>query len=503
MKRNILLYGLFLIAGLFLGWLIFSHSGNTSKDSVSVEQESSIWTCSMHPQIRQENPGKCPLCAMDLIPVKTGGAHGDNMDDPDAIQLSKEAMALANIQTTPVSRDNPVKQILLYGAIQADERLSRVQVSHVSGRIEKLFVNSTGETVKKGQVIASLYSPDLQNAQQELLEAVKLQALQPALLNAAREKLRQWKLSDEQISVIEQSGKVMPVINLVADFSGSVITKKVEQGDYVTTGSPLFDLSDLSNVWALFNAYESDLPYLKTGDKVSFNLQALPGKSFSGTVTFIDPVMDKTNRTAKIRVETSNPGMLMKPGMYAEAAIRASLKQQENAIVIPKSSVLWTGKRSIVYVKQPNIETPVFKMREIELGASLGDSFVVLSGIEEGEEIVTNGVFAIDASAQLEGKTSMMNQNNPAVAGEQATMTVPGLCGMCKERIEKTAKSITGIFSAVWDINTKLLNLHYDPDKTSPDEVAKALAKVGHDTGKYKADDAVYQALPECCKYRE
>jgi len=500
--KNKLIYSLFLAAGVFLGWLIFGRSGHSHKDSVQIEQKVSVWTCSMHPQIRQDNQGKCPLCAMDLIPVQSAGVQDGNIDDPDAVQLSKEAMALANIQTTTVKRSNPIKELLLYGTIQADERLSRTQVSHVSGRIEKLFVNFTGETVKQGQVIASVYSPDLQNAQQELLEAIKLQSSQPALLAAARERLRQWKLTDKQISAIEKSGKVMPTIDIVADFSGIVIAKKVEQGDYVAAGSPLFDLTNLSSVWAIFNAYESDLPYLKTGDIVRFRLQALPGKTYSGKITFIDPVLDKTSRTVKVRVETANQGLYLKPEMYAEASIRSSLKQQANAIVIPQSSVLWTGKRSVVYVKLPDSETPAFKLREIESGTSLGDSLVVLSGITEGEEIVTNGVFVIDASAQLEGKTSMMNEKAPTVAGEQATITVQGLCLMCKERIEKTAKSITGIFSAVWDIKTKQLLLRYDPEKTSPDAVAQALAKVGYDAEKYKADDAVYQDLPECCKYR-
>jgi Cu(I)/Ag(I) efflux system membrane fusion protein len=501
MKRNII-YSLFLAAGIFLGWLIFGHSGHSHKDSAQLEQKASVWTCSMHPQIRQDNQGKCPLCAMDLIPVQTGGIADGNTDDPDAIQLSKEAMALANIQTTPVTRSNPIKELRLYGTIQPDERLFRTQVSHLNGRIEKLFVNFTGETVKQGQAVASVYSPDLQNAQQELLEAIKLQASQPALLAAAREKLRQWKLTDGQIGAIEKSGKVAPVIDIVANFSGIVIAKKVEQGDYVAAGSPLFDLTDLSSVWALFNAYESDLPYLKIGDKVRFQLQALSGKTYSGKITFIDPALDKVTRTAKVRVETTNQGLYLKPEMYAEALIHTSLKQQANAIVIPQSSVLWTGKRSIVYVKLPDSETPAFKLREIELGPSLGDSLVVLSGITEGEEIVTNGVFVIDASAQLEGKTSMMNEKSSIVSGEQATIAVQGLCVMCKERIEKTAKSINGIFSAVWDIKTKELLLHYNPEKTSPDAVAQALAKVGHDTEKYKADDVVYEALHECCKFR-
>jgi Cu(I)/Ag(I) efflux system membrane fusion protein len=407
--KNLLIYALILAAGLFLGWLLFRNSpDNKPEDFAHEHSEAQVWTCSMHPQIRQNKPGLCPLCAMDLIPVKTAGTLSEPID-AETMVLSNEAAALANIQTTRVSRSRPVKEVHLYGTIQIDERRSHSQVSHVSGRIEKLHVNFTGETIRKGQTIAEIYSPDLLNAQQELLEALKISASQPALLAAAREKLRQWQLTDEQIAQIEQSGVVSSRINVVANTQGIVVAKKVEAGDYVSQGSILFDVADLSSVWALFDVYEADLPYLKKGDKVSYTLQALPGKTFSGAIAFIDPLLDKTSRTAKVRVETSNPRLELKPEMYAHALIEASLKQACDAIVIPKTAVLWTGKRSIVYVKQPDSDLPAFKLREIELGASLGDAWVVLSGINEGEEIVTNGVFTIDASAQLEGKKSMMN----------------------------------------------------------------------------------------------
>jgi Cu(I)/Ag(I) efflux system membrane fusion protein len=346
---------------------------------------------------------------MDLIPVRTTG--GAENTDPDAIQLSEEAIALANIQTTIVSRSNPIKEMRLYGVIKPNEQLLRSQVSHVGGRIEKLIVNTVGENIRAGQAIATIYSPDLLNAQQELLEAQKLAATQPALLNAAREKLRLWKLTDSQIAGIEQSGVASPTITITADVSGIVTAKRVEQGDYVNQGSVLFDLTDLSSVWAVFDAYESDLPYLKTGDKVEFTLQSLPGKTFSGKISFIDPILDKTTRTVKIRVETANPKLELKPEMYANAIIKASLKSHGDEMVIPKTAVLWTGKRSVVYVKQPDIDLPTFKLREIELGASLDEEYVVLSGIRDGEEIVTNSAFAIDASAQLEGKQSMMNRD--------------------------------------------------------------------------------------------
>ena len=535
-------YGLILLAGLFLGWLIFSgnHRKQSSTQTIALEEahdhgaEPTIWTCAMHPQIRMEEPGDCPICGMDLIPLKTTGS-GDAAIDPNAIQLSAEAAALANVQTTIVSRQNPVKEVQLYGTIQVDERLSQSQTSHVSGRIEKLFVTFTGESVRRGQPIATIYSPELLNAQQELIEATKMKDLQPALLQAVREKLRLWKLTDEQITRIEQSGEASPLIDVVATTSGVVIAKKVNQGDYVNTGTVLFDVANLLQVWAIFDAYESDLPFLKVGDRLEYTLQSLPGKTFTGRISFINPILDPATRTAKVRVETANPGMELKPEMYANALIDAPLKQYNNEVVIPKSAILWTGKRSIVYVKQPDTETPAFLLREIELGPSLGDAYVVLSGIHDGDEIVTNGTFTIDASAQLAGKRSMMNDEagravtgheghsmngttpastapatgheghnmQAAAGGEHAMLAVQGLCEMCKDRIEKATKSVNGVTSASWDIKTKQLHLDFDPAKTSVDAVAKAIAKAGHDTDRYKADKATYDALPACCKYRD
>lgn len=550
-RNNYVKYGVILLVGLLLGWLIFSggsdsmhaedHSGHTHEMTTD-ENGKQVWTCSMHPQIKMDKPGKCPICGMDLIPLKTAGT-GDAAIDPDAIQMSKEAVALANIQTTVVSKQNPVKEVRLYGTVQADERLSQSQTSHVNGRIEKLFINFTGESVHQGQTIATIYSPELLSAQQELLEAAKMQSVQPALLQAAREKLRLWKLTDQQISRIEQSKTVSPYVDIKATTSGIVVGKKVSQGDYVNQGNVLFDVANFSRVWVLFDAYESDLPFLKIGDKLEYTLQALPGKTLSGNISFINPILDPVTRTAKIRIEAANPGMQLKPEMYANAVIKSSLKQYGNQIVIPKSAVLWTGKRSIVYVKQPNTETPAFMLHQVELGPSLGDSYVVLSGINDGDEIVTNGTFTIDASAQLEGKRSMMNEeaarpatgheghnmsggshnmNNKeehvghdmsSMSGEvtqkasekqtHAMISVQGKCEMCKERIEKASKSITGVSMATWDQKTKQLHLNFDPARTSVDAISKAVAKAGHDTYKYKADKATYDALPSCCKYRE
>lgn len=540
-KGRLLGYAIAVLAGLIIGWILFSPSRKSSHATQEegtthtghshdgTENETTIWTCSMHPQIRQDKPGKCPICGMDLIPLKKGAAES-HAADPNAIQLSEEAAALANVQTSRVGRQNPVKTVRLYGKIAPDEQSLQSQTAHVGGRIERLNINFTGETVRAGQTLAVLYSPDLFTAQQELLEAVRMQ--QTALVGAAREKLRLWKMTDGQIEAIERSGTASPQIEIKANASGIVMTKRVSEGDYVTSGTVLFDVADLSKVWAMFDAFEVDLPFLKKGDPIRFTLQALPGKTYAGRIAFIDPIVNPTTRTARVRVEVPNARMDLKPEMYATAEVSAQLQGVKNGIVVPQTAVLWTGKRSVVYVKQPDASSPTFLLREVELGPSLGNAYVILDGLSEGEEIVTEGVFAVDASAQLEGKTSMMNNDNPAhpmaghighdmdgqmmgqakhgasaspaePASKHAMFGVRGVCDMCKKRIETAAKSVNGVLSAQWDKDKQMIHLQYDPSKTSVDAISLAIAKVGHDTDTHKADQAAYDRLPACCKYRK
>ena len=400
-------YGLLVLAGLFLGWLLF-HSNNktTNEQKSTVESKKQIWTCSMHPQIHLDHPGKCPICGMELILLQNAGAKVDS----NAVVFSKEAMELANVSTSVVSRQKPVKEVRLYGKVQADERLLQNQVAHIGGRIEKLYVNFTGEPVRKGQLLAVIYSPDLITAQQELIEAAKSKLTQPDIYQAAMQKLMQWMLTENQIAQIEKSGKVKTDFEVYSNTSGIVTAKRVATGDHVSEGSVLFDIANLSNVWVLFDAYESDLPFLKVGNTISFTLQAMPGTNFSASIQFIDPVIDPVNRVAKVRVEVGNAGWKLKPEMFATGVVKANLNEFKNKLVIPRSAVLWTGKRSIVYVKQPNASEINFKMREIELGPMLGNSYVVERGLTEGEEIVTDGTFSVDAAAQLAGKPSMMSR---------------------------------------------------------------------------------------------
>lgn len=495
-------YALFALGGLFLGWLFFhSPSHDHAAPGISkTEKKKTIWTCSMHPHIRMEQPGKCPICGMDLIPLNDNSTPVD----ADAVQLTDDAARLADVETSVVSRQKPVKEVRLYGKVQPDERLQQSQVAHIAGRIERLMVNYTGESIRKGQTLAQVYSPELITAQQELLEAAKSKQSQPEIYLAARERLHQWKLTDGQISAIERSGRIKESVAIVANSSGIVTAKRVNNGDYISQGGVLYDVANLSHVWVLFDAYESDLPFLRKGDKIDFTIQALPENRISGRITFIDPVIDPNTRVAKIRVEVPNPGGRLKPEMFATGMVSANLDRYQDKLVIPASAVLWTGKRSVVFVKQKNSAQPTFKAHDIEIGPRLGNSYIVVSGLEEGEEIVTQGTFNVDAAAQLDGKPSMMNARTEAPSGvTSSSFRVLGKCDMCKERIEKAAKSVKGVSSANWEIKTQKLTVKLDGSQTNADAIQKAIAKVGHDTEKYKADDKVYNSLPECCLYRK
>jgi Cu(I)/Ag(I) efflux system membrane fusion protein len=407
MKRRTIYYILILIGGIFLGWLFFHspHKNEEKGESAAITGKEVIWTCAMHPQIRMHEPGKCPICGMDLIPLNQNISPAD----PTTIHMTKEAAQLANVLTSVVSKHKPEKEVRLYGKVQADERLLQSQVSYLPGRIEKLSVNYTGESVRKGQTLAVIYSPDLVIAQQELLETAKTKSSQPVLYEAAKDKLRQWKLTENQIAGIESSGIAKSDFEVYANTTGIVTARRVNNGDYISPGTVLFDVADLSHVWVMFDAYESDLQFLVKGNHLTFTIQAMPGASFSANISFIDPVLDPVTRVAKVRVEVSNQEGKLKPEMFATAIISANLDSYNDKLVIPGTAVLWTGKRSVVYVKQTGTDEPVFKMREIEIGPMLGNSYVVMSGLNEGEEIVTQGAFSVDAAAQLEGKPSMMN----------------------------------------------------------------------------------------------
>ncbi|MBJ2175218.1 efflux RND transporter periplasmic adaptor subunit [Aureibaculum sp. A20] len=407
MKKYAIYIGI-LVTGLLLGWVIFGNSSNkeTEHNHNEVAEANQMWTCSMHPQIMKSEPGDCPICGMELIPAESG-ADGLLADQ---FKLTENAMALANVQTSIVGNgkvnDNTIK---LSGKIVENEESNAVQVSYFSGRIERLNVSFTGEEIRKGQLLATIYSPELYAAQQELLTASSLKESQPALYKAVRNKLKLWKLSESQINNIETSGKVLENFPVYATVSGTVSEKLVEQGESIKQGQPLLKIANLNTVWANFDVYENQISLFKKGQEVTIITNAHSDKKFKGIVSFIDPILNTKTRTIKLRVVLNNTNNAFKPGMFVEGKVEGTTSSKKEILNIPSTAVLWTGERSVVYVKT-NPNQPIFEMREIKLGISIGDNYEVLSGLENGEEIVTNGTFTIDAAAQLKGKKSMMNK---------------------------------------------------------------------------------------------
>ncbi|WP_445720698.1 efflux RND transporter periplasmic adaptor subunit [Flavobacterium sp.] len=404
-KKTKILLAVTLLVGLLLGALFFGGSTKEEDNKTEVKSKAEVWTCSMHPQIRQPEPGDCPICGMDLIPLEAG-----NEDiDPDAISMSESAMIIAGISTYKVGNTDGIKEIALNGKIEVNEKTVYSQSSHIPGRIEKIQVTFVGEYVKKGQVVAYVYSPELASAQQELIEAYSVKEIQPQLFESVKMKLKNWKVSDATINSIISSGKTQDRFPIYADVSGYIIKKNVELGDYLQKGQTLYDVADLSTVWVLFEIYESDMSWVKKGNKINYTVASFPGETFSGTIAFIDPLINPMTRIAKARVEVANSGLKFKPEMFATGTLKTKVVGNKATLSVPKSAVMWTGKRSIVYIKNETDKGITFKLREVTLGPLLGNDYIIEQGLEIGEEIVANGTFNVDAAAQLAGKPSMMN----------------------------------------------------------------------------------------------
>lgn len=430
-KRVLITIGVFVL-GLLFGWLLFGGSGGDTSQvlpdehSMDDHQQGSVWTCSMHPQIRANKPGKCPICGMTLIPLESDNAESDDESDQYTVKFSNAAMKIAEVEMSTIEKKAPYKEVYLPGKVMADERNISALTARYPGRIEKLLINYTGQKVGKGQVLAKIYSPQLVIAQRELFEALKFKDSNPSYYKASRNKLKLWDLTDEQISKIEEAGDVEFYFDVLSPITGTVTMRNVALGDYVKEGDPLFEVVDLRHVWVMFDAYESDIPWIRLGDKIDFEIKSIPGEKFKATITFIDPVLDRMSRVAGVRAELNNPGDLLKPQMLASGILKTMLPGLANQLVVPKSAILWTGKKAVVYVMTDD-HNNMFQYREIELGAEAGDYYIVKAGLQDGEMVATNGVFKIDAAAQLKGEKSMMNpEGGKQSMGGHAGMDMSG-----------------------------------------------------------------------------
>lgn len=460
-----LFVGLAFIAGYLLNGIIAQ-----PKETVSESAGQQSWTCSMHPQIRQPKPGKCPICFMDLIPVETEEAAMPM--GPRQISFSPEAIKLMEMQTAPVERKPATAEIRMVGRVEYDETKLKHITAWAPGRIDRLFVDFTGTEVIADDHMVRLYSPELISAQAEYLQVLKavenipensselIKASNNATLKAAGDKLLLLGLNERQLQDIREKNQPLDYLTINAPVSGIVLEKHIAEGVYVQTGAMIYTIADLSEVWVKLDAYESDVALVTYQQEVEFTTEAYPGESFKGRITFIPPTLDTKTRTVKLRVNVPNAQGKLKPGMFVRALVRSRLSQEgvitdpdlagkyvcpmhpsvikdepgicdicqmdlvtvqsrglvrtglsaTPPLLIPASAPLITGKRAVVYV-QISDEPPAFEGREVVLGPRAGDYYIVKEGLAEGERVVTHGNFKIDSALQIQAKPSMMSSS--------------------------------------------------------------------------------------------
>jgi Cu(I)/Ag(I) efflux system membrane fusion protein len=469
---------LVLVVGFFLGRLGGSSEPTSPEGTAQAETQAKAqaWTCSMHPQIRLPKKGLCPICNMDLIPASTGEDSGAMRQ----LTVSENARKLMDIVTAPVERKFVSAVVRMVGKVDYDETRLAYITAWFPGRLDRLYIDYTGVPVKEGDHMFDLYSPELISAQEELLQALEavknvqdtqlsvMREMTESTVIAAREKLRLWGLKAEQIEKIERTGKVQDHVTIYAPSGGIVIHKNALERMYVQTGTRIYTIADLSQVWVKMDAYESDLEWLRYGQEVEFTTVSYPGSVFKGTISFIDPILNDRTRSVKIRINVSNADGRLKPGMFVKAAVRANVaaggrimeaalagkwicpmhpevvksnpgkcdvcqmplvtteslgyasddpEVAQKPLVIPVSAALVTGTRAIVYVQVPDTDKPTFEGREIVLGPRAGDYYLVRSGLNEGELVVVKGNFKIDSSLQIMAKPSMMTPEGAGGGG--------------------------------------------------------------------------------------
>lgn len=383
-------------------------SGSDSVQAVSTSAAKEYYTCPMHPSVISDKPGACPVCGMALV-KKSGHKESSSAELAliKGVSLSSAQRVIANVSTIRAERGSLKKKINAVGVVDYAEPLQAKVAARFRGRIEKLHVDYTGAVVHKGQPLFDLYSPDLVSAEQELILAVSAMERfassnvdgenQQRLLQATRDRLRiHFGMTAQQIAEIEQSKEVRTTVTFNSPIHGTVISKEVQQGQYVDEGMLLYQLTDLSKVWIYLDVYEKDLRFIKVGKSVQITSEAYPNESFTGRVTFIDPVVSGETRTVRVRTEFNNPVGKLKPQMYVKAEVSVPVN---DAIVIPSSAVLSTGRRDVVWVEvKPN----TFEPRSVVLGVHAESSCEVLSGLQEGDSIVVSGGFMLESESQLQ-----------------------------------------------------------------------------------------------------
>lgn len=443
-----------------IGWISSGGSGSAVAGATD-----SVYTCPMHPQIRQNVPGNCPICGMPLEIASSGGSA---IQDKLAVKITPAARRLAQIEVSVVKAEEVFYEIETVGAIAVDESRQATISSYIDGRVERMFADYTGVQVALKDHLAVLYSPELYSAQVEYLQSRKalsqmsdktmptVRRTQLSLVQNSKQKLSELGMTAEQIAEIEKTKEPKSRLTIYTPIEGTVLNKMVVEGQYVKAGDPIYRVADLKTVWLMMELFPEDVAQIRFGQEVEAEVQSLPGELFMGRVAFIDPIVNPQTRTVGVRVEFLNLQGKLRPGDYASATIRIPIGGEGKvydamlagkwispmhpqvirdkpgvcpicgmdlvptsqygfsktevetplSLVIPRSAVLMAGEDSVAYVEK---EEGVFEIRPLTLGTILKDSVVVLGGLKEGEKVAVAGNFLIDSQMQLEGKPSLID----------------------------------------------------------------------------------------------
>jgi membrane fusion protein, copper/silver efflux system len=405
-----------------------------SKRGVAGGRDSNIdyWTCTMHPSVHAKDPGKCPICSMDLVPVTKEGTtparSSKNAPQHDHAAMLAGKPSDSSVTSSPshefvvpVERQQQigvsfatVEMKTLSHSIRAvgrvvpeTQRVWRV-VSRTTAYVQELGVNAPGELVKKNQVLMKLYSPELLTTQRELIDLLRSRDSTAKnthsargdfqrLIESAERRLRLWNVTDEQIAKIEQTRQAEESLPILSKVDGIVQNLPVTQGASVAMGSPLVEVADLSVVWVWGEFYQDELPMLQIGQEVTVTSSSYPGEKFRGKITLVDPFIDNVKRTGRVRLDIQNPDLKLKPDMYVDLVLDMDMGK---SLVVPVSAIIPTGKSNIAFVDKRDGK---LEPRVLELGGKFGDVYAVKNGLKEGERVVASANFLIDAESKIQG----------------------------------------------------------------------------------------------------
>jgi membrane fusion protein, copper/silver efflux system len=549
--RKLLPVGLFFGAGIALivvvgiaqrlGWL----QATEGETNAVVASAGSIFTCPMHPQIRQPAPGRCPICGMELVPASSGAADLNEF----SVKIEPAQRRLANIQTAQAESSTLQATLQTVGAIAIDESRQATIAAYIDGRLERLFADYTGVEVAKGDHLAVIYSPQLYGAQVEYVEARRaagasgglaaVRQAQESLAANTRQRLREFGMTDAQISELENSGQAQSRLTIYAPQGGTVVEKLAVEGNYVKSGDPIYRIAELSTVWLMLKLFPEDATRIRFGQRVEAVIQSLPGETLIGRVAFIDPTVDPKTRSVGVRVELLNGHGRLRPGDYATASITLPIGPQgkiydadlagkwispmhpqiirdssgpcpicgmdlvpaskygftdeplpqPESLHVPRPAVLLAGGNSVVYVESKPGE---FELRPVTIGSILRDKIVILEGLKAGENVATAGNFLIDSQMQLAGKPSLIDptravakskqRTGPLVLGQVAVTPIGGDAG----------KNLEALFAAYFEVQMALAS-----DQKPPAESAQALRKAALDLSRDAALPAASVTLAQ------